>query len=434
MVVAGNSLSRTHLEYLIAFLVLLIVVSAFFSGTETGMMALNRYRLRHMANKGNRRAIRVVNLLQRPDRLIGLILIGNTFANIIASAIATTLATAYFGDWGVVVSSIVLALVILIFAETTPKTWAALYPERVAFPASLIISFSLKLFYPLVWIINGIANGCLRLFNVRVSEHGVETLTPEELHTIVKEASGTISSSYQQILLSVLDLGQITVNEVMVPRNQIQGIDIDDDWENILHSIYLADHDHIPIYRETIDNVIGILDLRRLVGFSTPNKLSKDKLIRLTTEIYYIPEVTHLSQQLLNFREEQKKVGLVVDEYGDIQGLLALQDILEEIVGEFTLVVEGSKVMPRKLEDGSYLVDGRVNVRDLNRITGWDLKITGPKTLSGLIISHLDSIPISNVGVRISGYPMEVMKVKGNAIRLVKVWPEQWIFPRKESD
>ena len=391
------------------------------------MMAINRYRLRHLARKGNPHAERVMQLLKRPDRLLGVILIGNTFANIMASAVATIIAVYFLGRLGVIVATVALTFIILIFSETTPKTFAAIHPRLVAFATSLPLKILLTIFYPLVWLINAIANGVLWLFGVRVKGHGAEPLTTEELRTVVRETTSKISSSYQQMLLRILNLSQMTVEDVMIPRQAITGIDVADAWDKILHQLMTAEHAYMPIYRENIDHVIGMLNLRRVMASATQGELSKDKLVKLAEDIYFVPEVTLLHHQISNFQRENKTVGLVVDEYGDIQGLVALQDILEEIVGELSVDVDEATRLVQKQEDGSYLVDGRINIRDLNRLMDWNLPTEGPKTLSGLIVEYLETIPAPGVGLRLSGYPMEIIKVSGNTIQSVRVWPDKWI-------
>ncbi len=391
------------------------------------MMAINRYRLRHLARKGNLNAQRVAKLLERPDRLLGIILIGDTFSDIFASAVATVIAVHYLGEVGIIVSTLVLTFVVLIFGEVTPKTFGAIHPRRVAFTAALPLKILLIVLYPLVWLINSIANGCLRLFGVKVRGHTAEALSTEELRTVVHEATSKISSSYQQMLLRVLNLGQMTVEDVMVPKNAINGIDITDPWDKILEQLINSEHGYMPIYRESIDHVVGMLNLRQVMATMPNEALSKDKLVRLAGEVYYVPEVTLLHHQIMNFQRESKTIGLVVDEYGDIQGLVTLQDILEEIVGELSVDVDVTARLVQKQVDGSYLVDGRISIRDLNRLTAWNLSIEGPKTLSGLIVEYLETIPVSGVALRLSGYPMEIVKMSGNTVRLVKVWPEKWL-------
>lgn len=391
-------------------------------------MALNRYRVRHLARKGHPAAKRVIRLLKRPDRLLGIILLGNTFANILASAVATVIAVHYWGDFGVFIATLLLTLIVLIFAETAPKTLAALHPQWVAFPCSLPLKILLIFLYPLVWFINGVANGVLRLFCVKIKDHVPETLSVEELRTVVHEATGKISSNYQQMLIRILSLGQVTIEDVMVPRNEIYGIDVTNDWTAVLTQLTQSEYAHVPIYHENIDQVIGILNLRRLPVLLLHGELTKDKLIQLAEEVYFIPEGTSLSRQLMNFQQENKSVGLVVDEYGDIQGMVTLQDILDEIVGEFAEDVDDVSRLVQRQSDGSYLIDGRISLRDLNRLTAWDLPTEGPRTLSGLIIEYLEIIPIAGVALRLAGYPMEVIKVSGNIIRTVKIWPDKRLF------
>ena len=421
------ALTEIPIHFFILLLIFLILLSAFFSASETGMMAINRYRLRHLARKGNPHAERVVQLLKRPDRLLGVILIGNTFSNIMASAVATIIAVHFLGRMGVVISTILLTMIILIFAEATPKTFAAMRPRMVAFAASWPLKTLLVLFYPLVWFINAIANGILWIFGVRVKPHTAEPLTTEELRTVVRETTSKISSSYQQMLLRILSLSQMTVEDVMIPRQAISGIDVTDSWDKILHELMTTEHNYVPLYRENIDQVIGMLNVRRAISPLTPGELNKDKLVNLVEDVYFIPEVTLLPHQIVNFQQEHKKLGLVVDEYGDIQGLVALEDILEEIVGELSLGVDVTARLVQKQNDGSYLVDGRINIRDLNRMTDWNLPVEeGPKTLSGLIVEYLETIPVPGVALRLSGYPMEIIKVSGNTVRSVRVWPDQW--------
>jgi Mg2+/Co2+ transporter CorB len=390
------------------------------------MMALNYYRLRHLARKGNLNAQRIIQLLKRPDRLLGMILIGNTFANILASAVATVIAAHYFGSVGVFVTTILLTLIILIFSEAAPKTLAALHPQAVAFFVLRPLRISLRLLYPLVVLVNVISNAFLRIFGVKVGRRVMEALSAEELRTIVHEASGRIATSYQQMLLRVLNLGQMTVEDVMVPRNQIHGIDITVEWDTIWHALTTSGHSYLPIYRESIDQVLGILNVKNIIRLLPKQKITKDKLMALAEEVYFIPEVTLLNDQLVNFQDEHKTMALVVDEYGDIQGLIALHDIVEEIVGEITANVEDSTQWVRKQADGSYLVDGRIAVRDLNRMTDWRLPINDAKTLSGAVVEYLEMIPMAGIALRLAGYPMEIVKMNGNTAQLIRVWPDQW--------
>lgn len=411
------------LSVLVAALIALIVLSAFFSASETGMMALNRYRLRHLAQQRHRGARRASALLERPDRLIGLILLGNNFVNILASSLATILALRLWGEAGIAIATGLLTLVILIFGEVTPKTLAVLHPERIAFPASYVLTPLLKLFYPMVWVVNWIANGLLSLFGVSAKQVDTGKLTGEELRTVVNEAGSLISQRYKRMLLSILDLEKVTVDDIMVPRNEINGIDLDDAEELILEQLATSQHTLLPVYRSDIDNIVGVLHLRRVVGELQYSSFSKERLLGYVQEPYFVPLGTPLDTQLRNFQRQQRRIGLVVDEYGDVQGLVALEDILEEIVGEFTTDPAAQIPDVHPQADGSYLVDASANIRDLNRSMHWELPTDGPKTLNGLILEYLEAIPEGNTSLLIAGYPVEVVQTKGNAVKTVRILP-----------
>lgn len=408
---------------LISTLVLLVLISGFFSVAETSMMAINRYRLRHLARKGKPAAKRVAQLLERPDRLLGVVLIGNNLATIAASSVATMLAEYYFGDVGVVVTMFVLTVFILIFSEVAPKTIAALYPQHIAFPISRFLQILLKIFYPLVWLINAAANGVLKFLGMDIKKHGHELLSMEELRMLVREASGNMSSGYQHMLLRILNLEHVLVEDIMIPRSEIVGIDIAEDWSVISEKLNTIHHDHFPIYRDNIDQVVGILD-RRKIWFKLINKetLTKEHLLSMTEEVYFIPEMTLLNRQLLNFQRENKAAGLVIDEYGDIQGLVTAQDIVQEIVGQFAKDLDDVTRLVKKQSDGSFIVDASVGLRDLNRAMHWELPVDGPKTLSGLIVERLEFIPDSPVSLQMGNYRMEVVDISDNKILFVKIW------------
>lgn len=412
----------TH--FLLTILALLILLSGFFSSAETGLMSINRYRLRHLARKGHKGAQRVFKLLERPDRLLGVILIGNTFANIFASSVTTLLAIHFFGSVGVAIATFVLTLVILIFAEITPKIFAALYPERISFFASLPLKFLLKILYPLVYIASELANGLLRLFRVhKVAGHKIDTLSQEELRTIVNEAVNKSSTKYHDMLLGILDLGKATVEDIMVPRNEIIGLDIEDDWGILLKKLKHCQHTRLPIYRHNIDKVVGLLHLRKVVNLFAETEQNKEGLIKAADPVYFIPEGTALNKQLLNFQQRKERIGLVVDEYGDIQGLVTLEDILEEIVGQFTtdLTTATDEVIAQK--DGSFLIEGSANIRELNRNYNWELPTDGPKTLNGIITEYLETIPKAGICIRIEGYPIEILSVEGNTVKSALMRP-----------
>jgi Mg2+/Co2+ transporter CorB len=411
------------LSVLFGALVVLIVLSGFFSGSETSMMALNRYRLRHLAQQRHRGARLASALLERPDRLIGLILLGNNFVNILASSLATIIALRLAGEAGIAIATGLLTLVILIFAEVAPKTLAVLHPERLAFLASYALTPLLKLFYPLVWTINWIANGLLAVVGVPSDRVDREKLTSDELRTVVNEAGSMISQRYIRMLLSILDLEKVSVDDIMVPRNEIDGIDLEDSENNILEQLASSQHTLLPVYRGDIDTIVGVLHLRRVVAELKYASLSKERLLGWAQEPYFVPAGTPLDTQLRNFQRHQRRIGLVVDEYGDIQGLVALEDILEEIVGEFTTdpAAQISDVFSQA--DGSYLIDASASIRDLNRTMHWELPVDGPKTLNGLILEYLETIPQAGTSLLIAGYPVEVVQTKENAVKTVRIKP-----------
>lgn len=405
-------------------LVLLILLSAFFSAAETGLMAINRYRLRHKARLKKRSAIQILKLLQRPDRLLGTILIGNNCANIIAASLATVLAVHLFGEKGVILTTMLLTFVILIFAEVAPKTLAAFYPEQVSTLVAWPISILLNIFYPIIWLVNVISNGLLRLFGVRFAGNISEPISREELRTIVYEAAGRISSHYQNMLLGILDLNKLTIDDVMIPRHQIVGIDLSGDWDEIQKQLATSPHDWLPVYIDTINNLSGILHLRELMHATlNGKKLSKEHVLALLHEAYFVPLGTPLNIQLMNFQRKRKRIALVVDEYGEIQGLVTLEDILEEIVGEFTTNVSATGKIIEAQPDGSYLVDGAITIRELNRLTQWKFPTKGPRTLNGLIVEYLEAIPHAGLCVLIQQYPIEIVSVKNNRVKVARIFP-----------
>ncbi|MDD9197255.1 CNNM domain-containing protein [Aliivibrio sp. S3MY1] len=410
---------------LFTLLAILIVMSGYFSSSETGMMSLNRYRLKHLSNQGHKGAKRVEKLLSRPDRLIGLILIGNNLVNILASAIATILGMRLYGDYGVAIATGILTLVILVFAEVTPKTLAAMYPERVSYNSSIVLNVLMKILSPLVILVNFITNGFLKLLGLGANHSDKDNLSSEELRTVVHEAGGLIPRRHQDMLISILDLEHVTVNDIMVPRSEITGIDINDDWKSISRQLAHSPHGRIVLYRDQIDEVVGMLRLRESYRLMLEkNEFTKETLLRAADEIYFIPEATPLNSQLLKFQRNKERIGLVVDEYGDIQGLITLEDILEEIVGEFTTSMAPSlaeEITPQP--DGSFMIEGSANIRDINKGLKWDLPTDGPRTLNGLILEHLEEIPEAKISLKIDQHNMEIVAVEENKINLVKVFP-----------
>jgi Mg2+/Co2+ transporter CorB len=416
-------LSEVPLGALFGVLAILLVLSAFFSSTETALMSINRYRLRHSARQGHRGAILVERLLRRPDRLIGLVLLGNNFVNILASSLVTLIALRIGGEAAVAAGAGILTLVILVFAEVAPKTLAALHPERLAFPAAYIYVPLLKVTYPLVWLINLMTNGILRLMGVKTDRDAAHTLSKEELRTVVAEAGALIPGRHRDMLVSILDLGKVTVDDIMVPRNEIVGIDLEDDWDHIVEQLEESQHTRLVVYKGDLDNTIGMIHLRSIIKDVADGDLDPEVLSSHTREAYYVPEGTPLQGQLFNFQRARRRVALVVDEYGDIQGLVTMDDILEEIVGEFTTDPSDIYRDVQPGASGSFIVQGSANVRELNRTMRWDLPVEGPKTLNGLILEMMETIPDAGASIDIRGYTMEILQATGNAIRSVRVIP-----------
>jgi Mg2+/Co2+ transporter CorB len=407
-------------------LVALLLLSAFFSGSETGLMAINKYRLRHLANQGHRGAKLAQILLRKPDRLIGLILLGNNLVNITAAAIATVIGIRLFGANGVWIASLVLTVVILIFSEVAPKTVAAVHPERIAYPASYVLFVLLKLLYPVVWLINGLTNLVLKPFRVHTNVELMEHLNREELRTLLKEGTKQIPDDHQRMLVNILDLEQAVVEDVMIPRQDIVGIDLDDDWDAIMLLLTQSVYTRLPVYRGSIDQVEGLLHIRSVIGKLAHGELKYEDLLRSIRRPYFIPEGTALTRQLLEFQRRERRMGLVVDEYGDIQGLVTLDDILEEIVGEYTSESRARSREIRLLEDGTYLVDGGASLRTLNRNMDWGLPEDEVSTLNGLLLEELGEIPTGKASLKVGPHIMTILEIKENVIGKVLVKPN-WL-------
>ncbi|MBV7387087.1 HlyC/CorC family transporter [Pasteurellaceae bacterium TAE3-ERU1] len=404
-------------------LVILLFCSAYFSGSETGLLSINRHRMRFMAEQGHRGAQKAEKLLKRTDTLLGLVLIFNNLVNILASAIATILGMRLYGDAGVAIATGLLTFFMLVFSEILPKTLAAMHPERVGFTSSHFLSLLLKISLPLVLLINAFTNGLIRLFGIKVGQK-VQTISQDELRSIVHESGKFIPSAHQQMLLSILDLEQVTVDDIMVPRNDIGGIDVEDDWRSIMRQLNHSAHSRIVLYKGNMDeNVIGMLRVREAYRLMLDkNEFNKEILIRAADEIYFIPEGTPLNTQLLNFKSNKERIGLVVDEYGDIKGLVTLEDILEEIVGEFTTSMTPSiEEEVTEQSDGSVLIEGQANIRDLNKLFGWDLSTEGPRTFNGLILEHLEEIPPVGEVCQIEGLLVTIVEVGDNMVKQAKV-------------
>lgn len=415
-------MSDLSIWVLFVILVVLIACSAFFSSSETAMMALNRYRLKNLADKGHRSAKLASRLLDHPDRLLGVILLGNNLVNLSAASISTIAALRLYGETAIAVFTFILTLIVLVFAEVAPKTLAMRHPEKIAFPASYILIVLLWVLYPIVWIINIVANRFLRLFNIK-PQHNRDALNKDELRTVVSQAESLIPKSHLNMLMSILDLERITVEDIMVPRSAIEGIDLDDEWEEILEQLATSHHTRLPVFKGSLDNVVGVLHLRRAIHAVQTNDLDREKLVELLRPAYFVPEDTPVMQQLLIMQKERRRLGLAVDEYGDLQGMITMDEILEEIIGEFNTQVPGDLQDVHKQSDGSYMVNGMASIRDLNRNLGWQLPVNGPKTLNGLILEKLEDIPQTGTTMLIDNYPVEVVQTKGAAVRMVRIYP-----------
>ncbi|SDU19787.1 Mg2+ and Co2+ transporter CorB, contains DUF21, CBS pair, and CorC-HlyC domains [Pseudomonas pohangensis] len=407
---------------LLGLLVFLIICSAFFSSSETGMLSLNRYRLRHLAREGHKGARRASRLLERPDRLLGTILVGNNVVNILAASIATVLAVDLWGEAGIAISTVALTIVVLIFGEITPKTLAALRPESIAFPASHLLLLLQRLLYPVVWLTGMVSNGLLRLFGIDPAQRGSDSLSTAELRSIVRESGSELPLNRQNMLLSVLDLETVTVNDIMIPRNEVYGIDLDDPLEHIIEQLRTTSHTRLPVFRGDINQIEGVVHMRQIARLLSQNQLTKDALLAASSQPYFVPESTPLSTQLINFQKQKRRIGIVVDEYGEVIGVATLEDILEEIVGEFTAQspAQQSEIEPQ--DDGSFIIEGTINLRDLNRQLDWHLPCDGPKTLNGLVTEALESIPENSVCLQIGPYRLEILQVTESRVSRVRAW------------
>jgi Mg2+/Co2+ transporter CorB len=413
------------LPWLFLVLVVLLALSAFFSSTETALMSINRYRLRHRAREGSTGARAAEKLLAQPDRLIGLILVCNNFVNSAAAAIVTIISLTLGGEASAAIGVGIFTVLLIIFGEVAPKTFGALYPEKLALPAALIYQVLLKVLYPVVWVTNLFANAVLRLLGISREKAGTTSLSREELRTVVAEASTVIPHRHQRMLMSILDLERINVEDIMVPRNEIAGIDVSDEWEDILDQLRESRHTRIPVYDGSIDELVGILHMKKVARLLARDEFEREQLVALARarEPYYVPEGTSLNTQLLNFQRQRRRVAFVVDEYGDVQGLVTLEDLLEEIVGEFTSDTSVLHKDVHREKGGSFIVNASASVRTLNRKMGWTLPTSGPRTLNGLIIEYLETIPDAGTSLRVNDYSIDVLQTGDNAVKTVRLKP-----------
>jgi len=416
-------LNDIPLSMLFGILAAMLILSAFFSGSETALMTLNRYRLRHLVKLNHSGAIKAHQLLQRPERLLGLILLCNNFVNNFASSIATVIAIKLYADEesSVAIAAGILTIVMLICSEVTPKTLAAIKPEPIAFPAAWIYTLLLKILYPVVWFVNLFVNLLLRIVGVDVKKNHHAALNKDELKSIISDAESLMPTRYQKMLMGILDLESATVEDIMTPRNEIIGVDLELPVEDIITRIKTSPHTRLPVYKTSIDRIIGFIHLRKILALLNQEDFDKQTIINLLDKPSFIPESTPVHNQMHRFKHEKIRIGLVVDEYGDVQGLVTLDDLLQEIVGE--LITDDVAV--RTQSDGSYLVDANITIRELNRVTQWSLPTEGPKTLNGLIIEFMETIPETGTSIRLHEYLLEIIKRDENSVKLVKFLPRK---------
>jgi Mg2+/Co2+ transporter CorB len=408
---------------LIGALIFLVFLSAFFSAAEISLVTLNRYRLRHQAEAGHRGARIAAKLLERPDRLIGVILLGSNSINALFSALTTITVIRLWGEKesAIGIATVIITLVVLILTDLAPKTLAALRPERIAYPSAFVLRPLLKLSYPVVWFINLLANGLLRLFGLRVQAREAEKISTEELRALVMEAGVLMPETHQDMLLAILELEKLTIDDVMVPRGEIEGINLDADWDEIVSKVGTSRYTRLPVYRGNLDNIVGLIHLRRVIHLLHTGDFNRDTFAKLVIEPYFLPQGTPLSKALLNLRGVKRRIALVVDGYGDILGLVTLEEILEEIVGDFTTAGSALAEEVRAQPDGSYLVQGSVTLRDLNRRLDWDLPTDGPKTVNGLITDYLEDLPESGTSLKLGEYQMDVVRTRGTSVQTARI-------------
>jgi Mg2+/Co2+ transporter CorB len=410
---------------LFAVLAVLLLTSAFFSASETAMMAINRYRLRHAADSGHRGAMRAQALLDQTDKLLGVILLGNNLVNSASGMLSTVLAIRLFGDGEVVlmVATLLLTFLILVFSEVTPKVLGASFPERVAYPATWLLTPLLKLAYPVVWFVNLFVQGILRLLRIKQPEPGQgNSLGLEELRTIVLESSGRMPREHHRILMNMLELEDITVDDVMTPRNQIEAIDIEDDPERLRQQISTSHHTRLIVQQGSQDTLLGVLHVRRVLHALTGDELNPETLKENLEAPYFVPAGTPLFTQLRNFQRGRRRLALVVDEYGELQGLVTLEDLLEEMVGEFTTQAPSDMGYLRREADGSWLAEGSVLLRHLNRTLGLSLPLDGPKTLNGLLLDQFEDIPEVGVSLKLGDVPVEIVQTQDRAVKMARIY------------
>ena len=407
------------LESLFFVLFILLLLSAFFSGAETSLMSVNRYKLKHKHKLGDSSANKVNFLVTNPEKTLGLILLLNNFVNILASAISTLIAIKIYGEAGVAISVVVLTIIILIFAEVTPKTFAALYADKIAYPVSLLLYPLMKIFYPIVILINFISKIILRMFGIKTEKINRELLTKDEIKLIVKESSHRIPKNHEDMIVNMIDLEKVKVEDAMIPRNELVAVDIEDDLRKISKKILNCKHTRIPIYKKELNKLLGFLHKRKVIDILVENKMTKENILEQISPPYFIPEDTSLTSQLINFKKQKKRIGFVVDEYGDVKGVVTLDDILEEIVGDFDENAKNDGII--KINSQTYIIDGTIQIREINKSLDWEIPETAAKTINGYILECLENIPTQGETFDSEGYLFEIVEISNNFVKNVKV-------------
>ena len=384
------------------------------------MMAVNRYRIKNRAASGHRSAKLVLHLLASPDKLLGTILFGNNVTNIGASTLATVIGLKMFGDAGLAYAPLALVFIVLIFAEVAPKTLAAINPERIAYPASWVLAFLQIVLAPFVWLVKICSNTFLRLFRVKVTAQN-DALTSDELKAAVSESDDKLNTSHKDMLLRILGMEKVTVEDVMVPRSNMEAIDMDDEWDEIVEQLATSHHTRVPVFKGSLDNIIGIAHIRKMFYLSQMAEFNKETMLSMIREPYFLPENSSITHALTNLQDQRRRFGIVVDEYGDIKGLITLELILEEVVGEFTSIDPGVDEDINMSPDGSYLVSGNANLRDINRKLGWELPTKSVKTINGLILDVLESIPEAATCFRVGGYVIEIVQTRDTSVHVARL-------------
>lgn len=418
---------------LFGFLLLLLIMSGFFSGSETSMMAINRHRLNHLVRKGNKSAKLTAQLLGKVDKLLGSILLGNTLLNVVAATLTEIIILRMFGhnELAMLIGTLIIAFVILVFSEIMPKIIAASHPERIALPASYLLSPLVTLFYPVVSIATAIVRGLLWILRINIqTDQSKQKMTLEELRGLVLDAEHFLPRKHQKMLLNLVDLERITVNDVMIPRNQIEALSINADADELRQQIITCHHTLLPVYVDTPSNIIGILHIKRVPALLQESALDVEQLREILHEPYFIPSDTPLLKQLQQFQERHTRLGLVVDEYGELLGLVTLENILEEIVGEFTTQSPSQTGKFLRQDDGSVLLEGGSSLRELNRKLGLHLPLEGAKTLNGLILEHLEDIPEAGTSLKIADYPIEIIQTQDRIVKVARIFPPQTKKPQ----